>query len=424
MFSNLQYLYDLKREGIKYDLSIMRRFADEMNHPENDFKSFHVTGSNGKGSVSAFIFNIMRSYGSTGLYTSPHLVRFNERIILDERQIPDEYMDSFVENLKGTIESLAKENRNPTFFEVTTMMAFKFFSEMKAEYGSIEVGLGGRLDATNIINPLVSVITQVGYEHADKLGCSLSAIATEKAGIIKQGRPVVLQDDKPEVISAVKRIATLKNSNMIRLDRSKIKNLITDENGTAFDFVTDNDEYHLSTRAIGDYQALNAATAILAVENSGVNFSRKGIEDGISRTIWPGRLEILSRNPLIVIDASHNPPAANQMVRSFRRVFTRKPILVMGMLSDKDAYSYLHVLRQISDRIIFTTPDEKERAVDPSELNRLYGHLFSESSVVNDPVEALKKAEEKSDFVFVTGSIYLIGTIKGLYTNEVMPFIL
>ncbi|MGC8608973.1 MAG: bifunctional folylpolyglutamate synthase/dihydrofolate synthase [Thermoplasmata archaeon] len=422
MFSNLQYMYDLKREGVKYDLSIMNSFADYMGHPENDFKSFHITGSNGKGSVSAFIFNIMRSYGSVGLYTSPHLVRFNERIILDKKQISDEYINSFIGNLKGTIEELAKNNRNPTFFEVTTMMAFKFFSEMKAEYGSIEVGLGGRLDATNIITPAVSVIAQVGYEHADKLGCSLSSIATEKAGIIKEGRPVVLQDDKPEVISAVKRIATLKHSKLIRLDRSEIRNLITDENGTSFDFKTENDEYHLKTKAIGDYQALNAATAVLAVENSGIDYNSKAIEKGISETIWPGRLEILSRNPMVVIDAAHNPPAANQMVRSFLRVFKQKPLLVVGMLSDKDSYSYLHILRKISDRIIFTTPDEKERAMDPDQLNRLYGHIFSESRAISDPLEALREAKEESDFVFVTGSIYLIGIIKGIYTTEVMPF--
>lgn len=187
MLSNLDYLYNLKRAGIKYDLTVMREFADMLGHPERDFRSIHITGSNGKGSTSAFIYSILRQKFSVGVYTSPHLERFNERIIVDNEEVPDEYIDGFIEKYRPKFDELSKVNRNPTFFEVTTMMAFQYFKDRKVDYASVEVGLGGRLDATNIIMPEVSVIAQVGYEHADKLGCSLTSIAYEKAGIIKEG---------------------------------------------------------------------------------------------------------------------------------------------------------------------------------------------------------------------------------------------
>ncbi|BAB59910.1 folylpolyglutamate synthase [Thermoplasma volcanium GSS1] len=394
---------------------MMREFADMLGHPERDFRSIHITGSNGKGSTSAFIYSILRQKFSVGVYTSPHLERFNERIIVDNEEVPDEYIDGFIEKYRPKFDELSKVNRNPTFFEVTTMMAFQYFKDRKVDYASVEVGLGGRLDATNIIMPEVSVIAQVGYEHADKLGCSLTSIAYEKAGIIKEGRPIVLQDDKPEVVNEVRRIAQVKHSPLITLDRNKIKNLHVDENGTDFDFDGTNDTYHIHTSLIGDYQALNAATAILAVENSKVQVYKKDIETGISRTIWPGRLEIIDRSPLVIIDAAHNPPAANKMVRTVKKVFNREPTIVAGILSDKDAYSFFSVLRQLSGKIIFTTPEEKERAVDPNILMAQYGNLFRSARVIPDPISAFEHAKKVDDFVFVTGSIYLIGVIRGLY---------
>ncbi|KAA8923526.1 folylpolyglutamate synthase/dihydrofolate synthase family protein [Thermoplasma sp.] len=418
MLSNLDYLYGLKREGIKFDLDVMRNFADMLGHPENRFSSFHITGSNGKGSTSEFIYSILRQKFSAGLYTSPHLVRFNERIVVNDEMIPDRYIDSFIEKYKPMVEDLAKTNRNPTFFEVTTMMAFQYFSDMKIDYASVEVGLGGRLDATNIIKPLVSIITQVGYEHADKLGCSLTSIAYEKGGIIKEGRPIVLQDQKPEVVRTIKSISQVRGSPLVMLDPSRIKNLTLSESGTAFDFEGINDSYHLETELIGEYQALNAATAVLAVEESGIDVDSSDIVRGIKNAKWPGRLEIINRNPLIIIDAAHNPPAVNKMVNTFRKVFNKKPMIVAGILSDKDSYAYFHVIRQISDRIIFTTPEEKERAVDPKKLYDLYGHLFTEARVIPDPIEAVSEAAKRSDFVLVTGSIYLIGTIKGYYEKK------
>jgi Folylpolyglutamate synthase len=164
---NLKFLYGLTREGIKLDLAITRQFAHMLVDPQNEFRSFHVAGTNGKGSTSAYIYNILRKKYHTGLYTSPHLVKFNERIIFDTHTIPDQYIESFIDENRPKIEKLGLENRNPTFFETTTIMAYRYFADQKAQYASVEVGLGGRLDSTNIIDPEASIITQIGYEHAD-----------------------------------------------------------------------------------------------------------------------------------------------------------------------------------------------------------------------------------------------------------------
>ncbi len=412
------------REGIKLDLEIMRDFSDMVGHPERRFKSFHVAGTNGKGSTATFIYNIMRQKYGTGLYTSPHLVNFNERIIYGLEQIDDGYIKDFVKKYRGAILDLAKGNRNPTFFETTTMLAFDYFASRGAEFAAIEVGLGGRLDSTNIIIPEVSVITQVGYEHADKLGCSLTSIATEKGGIIKSGIPVVLADEKPEVVRTIKSIASVRGANLIQTgSEAKVRNLEISEEGTSFTLKTSRDEYDLRTRLLGDFQVRNICTAVVSVENGDtVSLSSRQIEKGIGEARWPARVEVVKTNPKVVLDSSHNPPAAVSLVKTFKKVFRKKPLLVVGMLSDKDAYSYLSVMKGLSDSIIFTSPMEERRAMDPEKMDRLYGDMFKRHIVIKDPVQAYEYALEKSNLILVTGSMYLVGLIKGREDGKVMPY--
>jgi dihydrofolate synthase/folylpolyglutamate synthase len=233
---DLEFLYSLKREGVKLDLDIMREFAPRLGNPQDKFKSFHVAGTNAKGSVSSFIYNILRQKFSTGLYTSPHLVKFNERIVVDRDFITDEYMEDFMTKYLPIIIDLMKTRRNPTFFETTTLMAFDYFSNKKVQYGSIEVGLGGRLDSTNIIKPEVSVICNIGYDHFDRLGCTLDSIAYEKGGIIKEGRPVVLSDQKEEVVRTIRRISDLKNSRLFEVAKNSVaRNIDEGIHGISFE---------------------------------------------------------------------------------------------------------------------------------------------------------------------------------------------
>lgn len=421
---DLKYLYGLYREGIKLDLSATREFASLLGNPQKDFRSFHVAGTNGKGSTAAYIYNILMEKEKAGLYTSPHLIRFNERIIAGREPITDDEIIGFIQKNQPLIEELAVKNRNPTFFEAATVLAFKHFSDMKVKYASIEVGLGGRLDSTNIIEPEVSVITQVGYEHADKLGCSLTSISGEKAGIVKAGHPVILGDTKREVVDTVRRIAESRNSDFIHAPSvSIITDLEQGLNGSRFTLITPSREYKIKTSMVGRFQPGNISTAVLALENSNVkSIGPSEIERGISRTRWPGRMDIIRRNPVVMVDGAHNPPAANALRISMEELKIQSPTLLLGMLSDKDAFSFLRIMRKISDRAIFTTPDEPVRAISAANLAKMAEGIFKDPLVIDNPGEAYEKALEKSEFVLVAGSLYLVGAIMEHEKAPVMPY--
>ena len=408
----LDYVYSLAREGIKLDLTVTREFSQHLGNPSDDYISFHMAGSNGKGSTSAYLYNIFQNKARTGLYTSPHLVDFNERIISGREKITDEYIEEFIKKYRPEIESLKITNRNPTFFELTTVMAFKFFQETDCRYASIEVGLGGRLDSTNIITPAVGVITQVGYEHALKLGCSLTSISFEKGGIIKNGVPTILGDRKPEVLSTIRRITESRNSKLLcsweKAEASEVKHSF---NGTKFNLATDKTVYRIETALTGSFQTNNIACAVLAAEESGENLLKRDIENGIKNTRWPGRMQVISHSPVVMLDSSHNPPAAHSLVSGYRALTDSEPLLLVGMLADKDSASYLRAIRKLSGRIVFTTPDEPERAVPAETLNSLYGSLFEETKVISDPISAYEYCLGTGSDVLVTGSMYLIGKI-------------
>ncbi len=423
---DLEFLYSLKREGVKLDLDIMREFAPRLGNPQNKFKSFHIAGTNAKGSVSSFIYNIFRQRYSTGLYTSPHLVKFNERILVDKDFITNEYMETFMSKYLPVIIDLMKTRRNPTFFETTTLMAFDYFSSKKIEYGSIEVGLGGRLDSTNIINPEVSVICNIGYDHFDRLGCTLESIAYEKGGIIKNGKPVVLSDQKEEVVRTIRRISDLKNSRLFELsENSTASNVNQGIDGISFELKGMLDNYDIESRMLGSHQVKNIQTAILAAEVSGVDkIGRKEIEKGIREAIWPARMEIVSREPFVLVDCAHNPPAARALVTSYKKIFNEKTALLIGMLNDKDWYTFAHTISEIADEVIFTRPDEPERSLDPQEFSRYCGPFFKKSVIIEDIKEAYEYALQHYDRILVTGSIYLVGKIKEFTGSSLYPYII
>ncbi|MGC8505941.1 MAG: bifunctional folylpolyglutamate synthase/dihydrofolate synthase [Thermoplasmata archaeon] len=421
---DLDFLYSLKREGIKLDLDVVREFAKYLDNPQDSFKSFHIAGTNGKGSTSAFIYNALQERTETGLYTSPHLIDFNERIVSGRTVIPDEYIEKFIASNRGLIEKLRVSLRNPTFFETTTLLAFSYFQSRKDRVASIEVGLGGRLDSTNIITPEVSVITTIGYEHADKLGCSLEAIAWEKGGIIKKGRPVVLGDTKSAVIKEIKRISDVRDSKLLlRIKDCSVKNILESEGGTSFDLTTPNDTYSIHTDLVGEFQIENISNAVLALEQSDdLNPGRSFVEKGISNTRWPGRMEIISKSPFIMVDSAHNPPAADTLTYNYTRIFKEKPVLVIGMMTDKDIFSFLRAIRPISDQVIFTTPDEPDRAAKPEMLSEISGNIFREKRVIQDPYEAIEYAKKHYDHILVAGSMYLVGIIKKFERSNAQPF--
>ncbi|MEM0157673.1 MAG: Mur ligase family protein, partial [Thermoplasmataceae archaeon] len=338
--------------------------------------------------------------------------------------IPDSYLEEFVETYRKIITELGQSKRNPTFFEVTTLLAFRYFADRKAQYASVEVGLGGRLDSTNIITPEVSVITQIGFEHADKLGCSLTSIAMEKGGIIKSGKPVVLGDSKPEVVDAIRRISQVRGSPLIlSAKEATISDLESDISGSHFVLSTSKNEYKISTSLAGKFQIKNVTNAVLAIEQmENLRITRGQIEKGVAATRWPGRMEIIRKDPILMVDCAHNPPAANALAQAFSEFHLPEPTLVIGMLSDKDIYSFLHAARKISSRVIFTIPDEPQRAVPPEKLAEIGTSIFTEVKIIHDPVEAYRSAMESSPVTLVMGSMYLVGVVMAREGTPVIPF--
>ena len=419
----LETLYNLKRNEIKYDLNVMKIFDEFLNKPHQDFSSFHVAGTNGKGSTASLIFNVIREKYRTGLYTSPHIRRFNERIFIHDREISDSEIEGFLNKVDGFIMDNMKVNRNPTFFEVTTELAFNAFKENKLDFGVIEVGLGGRLDATNVIDPKVSVITKIGFDHADRLGGTLQSIAFEKAGIIKNGKPTVTSEIKIEAINEIRSVARRRNSRLVEIRNScKLDKINISEDGISFALKTDKNEYEIRSKLIGDFQIDNICSAVKSIEESGIDIDPTHIQDGISKARWPGRFEILRKDPRILIDCSHNPPAANSLSIAYNKMFNDNPIMLIGMLSDKDHYSYVRNIRKISNRVIFTRPAEPGRSLDPNILLSESGNLFKEAKVIEDPVEAYEYSKSLGESVLVTGSMYLVGVVAEIENMNTFPY--
>jgi folylpolyglutamate synthase/dihydrofolate synthase len=408
----LNFVYGLKREGVKYDLSTMIEFDRTFNFPHRNFQSVHITGSNAKGSVSNMIFNVLRLGGKTGLYTSPHLINFNERIYMQDHAINDSELERYLNVYNDYINRGILHNRNPTFFEVTTEIAFQYFSDSAAKFACIEVGLGGRLDATNIISPSISVITKINYEHTDRLGTTLQQIAFEKGGIIKEGVPVVTGETKGEPLAELKRISSRRKSKLIEaMEYTSVERFGISTTGTKTHIKTPTEAYRLKIPLVGKFQIDNARIAIATLENLDENIKRKQIEKGISMARWPGRVDVVKTDPTVIVDSSHNPAAATALAQTIIDTFKEKPILIVGMLSDKDHYSYLKNISKCSDDIILTTPDEFMRMASPESLEPMAKTMFRNVSVISDPLEAYEEAIKHSRPVLITGSMYLIGVI-------------
>lgn len=419
----LHFVYNLKRSGIKYNLDVMKDFDSYYGSPHSNYKIFHITGSNAKGSVSNLLYNIFREKKRSGLYTSPHLINFNERIMGHNDPISDEEIENYFKLYMPYIENHMPTVRNPTFFEVTTEMAFQYFKDQKIEYASVEVGLGGRLDATNIVTPEISIITKINYEHTDRLGTTLMEIAREKGGIIKRGVPVVTGETKIEPLKELRKIAARNNSKIIEANKySKIKNVLISDEFTQFSLETPRETYDIYTKQIGTFQIENIGMAVAASENVQDVPEKKQIEKGIKNFRMPGRFEIIRRDPLVIMDGAHNPPAATSLAQNVKEYFKKEPLLLIGMLKDKDHFSFLRNISICSKNAIFTTPNEPERKVEPETLMEESRNIFRNSKIIYDPIEAYEYAIKNHDFVLVTGSFYLLGILYEYEKLDFLPF--
>lgn len=409
----LRELYRLQRFGIKLELSTIRRMLAQLGNPQQTYAAVHIAGTNGKGSVAAALASILTSAGyRTGLYTSPHLVCFNERICIDGRQVTDEEVLSAYR----TVKQVDPGERQPTFFEYTTAMALYLFAQRRVQWAVIETGMGGRLDATNVLAPAVTVITNVALEHRAYLGSRLAQIAAEKAGIIKPQTPVITAVHQPAAIAVIEKTAAAKDAPLFRLKTHF--GVRRSGNGTFCYRGMHHRWPAMHTPLQGGHQVENAALTLAACEilkNSGNRLPREAIRTGLARTRWPGRLEIVRADPLVILDGAHNLIAARRLAGYLAAELKDRPVtLVAGILDDKPYAAMLRCLVPLCRRIVLTRP-VIDRALPPSLLLREVKKLGAAATVIEAVPDAVHHAITSAaphGAVCVAGSLYTVGEAR------------
>ncbi len=429
----VRYLLSLGRElaaptqaaAAKFDLENITVLSERLGRPDRAYPSAHIAGTNGKGSTAAFLESILRHAGfRTGLNTSPHLERINERIRVNGQEINDR---DFAETLMG-IQSLIEEllatgnlRAHPTYFECVTAIAFEYFARVHVDFGVFEVGLGGRLDATNILTPAISLITRVDFDHENFLGHSLREIAAEKAGILKHGIPIVLAAQQPEarevILARAKELGcpVIETPLAYRVDEQVMENGCVRARITE---VASGWSSKLAPQLAGRFQLQNAISAVAAarvLSTRGYRIPESAVEQGIAAASWPGRLEKLQSRPDIYADGAHNPGAARELAAFWEETFAgRKIFLLYGALRDKAVDEIAGVLFPRAAEVVFTEP-RTSRAISASQLSEIAAHHAAHSSVIADAEQALDYLLSKAapqDAVFVTGSLYLVGQLR------------
>jgi dihydrofolate synthase/folylpolyglutamate synthase len=419
-----EYLHNLQRFGVKLGLQNIRCVLAACGDPQRRFPSVHVAGTNGKGSVCAILAAILAEQGwRVGLYTSPHLADVRERIRVGRRLIPDGDFDRILDRIRRTIDRLLEEGRldaHPTYFEVLTMLAFLYFAERGVDIAVVEVGLGGRFDATNVLDPLVSVITSISLDHREYLGRTLSAIAFEKAGIIKPGTPVVSGVEGGAAGAVIRRRARELAAPLIpAFGRDGALDSARTRNGYRFLYSFCGESFALRPRLRGEHQGLNAAVAAAAARTLGCVWrpvDARSIVRGVAAAEWPGRLEAVGRNPLVLLDGAHNEEGARALA-SYVRDFVRGPlVLVFAMLKDKAVDKAVRLLFPRPRRVVLTSIPSA-RAASPAEVAALARPFRDKILIEPDLREAIALAKAEAGprgTVLIAGSLYLVGEVKKL----------
>jgi dihydrofolate synthase/folylpolyglutamate synthase len=425
----IQYLesfIDYERIAAPYDpfgwkLERVERLLESIGNPHHDLKVIHVAGTKGKGSTSAMIASVLREAGfKVGLYISPHLVTFRERIIINDEMISKDQVCEMVERIKPNVEELRKQEDtigNISFFDIYTALALLFFKQEQVDFTVLEVGMGGRLDATNVVTPLVSVITQISYDHMSALGNTLEAITKEKAGIIKDNSYTVTSPQEPEALQVIKNTCAEKVTTLFEVGRDiKYQKMAGRENLFNVSGILHRYE-NLRVPLLGEHQIINAATAIGALEClwfHGITIAPKSIKNGLENVKWKARVEVIEREPIIILDVAHNAASAKALRDTIKANFTYdKLILIFGISMHKDVKGMGEYLCPIADKIILTKVNNL-RAIKPEDMKAELIDFHSDFILTQDTRSALETAKaiaSPRDLICVTGSVYLAGEV-------------
>jgi len=418
----LNYLFSSHKLGIILGLERISFLLEKLGNPQNSFKSIHIAGTNGKGSTATAISKILEEHGfKIGLYTSPHMKKFNERIRFNSKEILDTDLVHEIKKVKKVIEERQKTEPSfmPTFFEFGVAIAYSFFKRKKADFAVIETGLGGRLDATNIIQPEISIITNVSLEHTDYLGNTVEKIAKEKAEIIKKDSIAITAEKNPKILKIIKDKAREVNVPLLQVQKqTRVSNHFFGLEKQKFDLEVQGEKIKgIELSLLGEFQLVNTATAVLAVKNLGIKISNEKIKKALKKVFVLGRFQVVKRNPLVVLDAGHNPGCFKEIKKTIQlmkknRMF-RKMILLIGLSSDKDAEKISRIIFPLASEIVISRA--RFRGMDIKKIAGFADKHKKPYIGFHDSQEAFDFAlneADKKDFLLVIGSIFFLGEIE------------
>jgi dihydrofolate synthase/folylpolyglutamate synthase len=411
----IDFLFSLERFGMKFGLANIATLCAALGHPEAAFPSVIIAGTNGKGSVTAMVDTAVRAAGHrSARYTSPHLVRIEERFVIDGREIETATLEAAAQVVKRTAEDLVAKGALetlPTFFECTTAAAFVLFRDAKVNLAVLEVGLGGRLDATNIVSPIAAAIVSIDLDHEAQLGSSLASVAAEKAGVIKPGIPVVCGPLPPEALAVIEDVCATRHARLMRSDQDgRIASRLA----------------AIPLALHGEHQLENAAVALQLLDvidedpTLRLRITADAMRTGLSTAAWPGRLErFVVDECTVVIDAAHNPAGARALATYLRQTAPEGVTLVFGAMHDKDIRGMLSTLIPVARTVVCTTPPHP-RAAPAEEVARIARTLSSHVEAIADPFAAVRHACRAGGTVVVAGSIFLIGPLRDRLARDIL----
>ena len=416
----LEYIHSVKWQGSKPGLERTRELLAALGNPEKTLKFVHIAGTNGKGSTAACVASVLQTSGyATGLYTSPYIIRFNERMQVNGEYISDEELERFTDEIRPFADAMTDP---PTEFELITALAMKYFVYKKCDIVVLEVGMGGELDSTNVIGkPVVAIITAIGYDHVKELGPTLSDIAGAKAGIIKNGCDVVIYGGEPEVEEVFEKVSAEREATLHKADFRRIIHEEYSLDGVRINL----DPYgEIAIPLIGAYQPKNVVVAITALEllsEKGYRIKSDDITAGLANVRWPGRFEILGRDPVFILDGAHNPQGIEATAGSLRRHFgERKIVFIVGVMADKDVDLMISYIAPQAQAFIAVRPDNPRAMGEKALAEKLavYGIPVSARDTIRAGVaEAIGRAG-KEGIVCALGSLYFSGEIRSAYLSQ------
>ena len=420
----MKYIMEVGNFGSSYGLERTYKLLELLDNPQDKLKIIHVAGTNGKGSTTAMITSMLNGCGyKVGMYTSPFLEEFEERIQINGENIPKEKLAQLITKIKYAVDKVIEEGYNhPTEFEIITVLMFLYFATEEVDFAVVEVGLGGRLDSTNVITPILSVITSISFDHTNLLGNTLEEIAAEKAGIIKSCIPTVIypQEEMAERVISSKCQELDSKLYKINKEEAKLINIIKEDKIYQQVKVKLDDEYDVKLPLLGEHQILNLAVALKALEvikDKAPKLNRESIVKSLATVRWNGRLEIMSNSPYVVIDGAHNIQGITQLDKNIKKYFEYKDMyLILGILADKDVEDMVKVITPKAKKVFTVTPNSMraETAEELLEEVKKYNESCEAYNDYKNAFEDTLKLCKKDDLLLISGSLYMIGEMRGI----------